>query len=105
MAFDLLALKNPTTGEIKMAPVGYSWTVLFFSCFPPLFRSDWKHFAIILVLNAFTFGFAGLVFSFIYNKMYIKDLIYTRGFKVTGCRSGNLQFIANKLGIELPMLG
>lgn len=103
MAFDQLILKNPMTGEVKKAPVGYSWTTLFFNCLPPLFRTDWKYFAILLILSFLTFGLSALVFSFIYNKLYVKDLIYSRGFKVTGCRSGNLQRVANSLGIELPM--
>jgi hypothetical protein len=104
MAFDTLQLKNPNTGELKEAPVGFSWTVLFWGFFPPLFRGDWKFTAIFLLLGMFTFGASNLVFSFIYNKFFIKDLIYKEGFKVTGSKKGNLQLISNKLGLELPML-
>ncbi len=104
MAFDVLTLKNPNTGELKQAPVGFSWTTFFFGFFPAIFRSDWKHVAIMAILAMFTFGVSSIVFAFIYNKMYIKDLIFTKGFKVTGCRSGNLQFISNNVGLELPMV-
>lgn len=103
MAFDVLALKNPNTGEIKMAPVGFSWTVLFFSFMPPAIRSDWKHFIIIGAAAFLTSGLAGVLFAFIYNKIYIKHLIYDKGFKVTGVRSNDLQRVANELGLELPL--
>jgi len=104
MAFDTLMLKNPVTGEIKKAPVGFSWTTFFFGFFPALFRSDWKWAIIIFIVAMVTFGIGNIVFAFIYNKLSIKDLIFSSGFKVTGAVSGNLQKISNKLEIELPML-
>jgi hypothetical protein len=33
-------MKNPSNGLIKDGFVGFSWTTLFFGCFPALFRSD-----------------------------------------------------------------
>lgn len=104
MAFDRLILKNPNTGEMKKAPVGYSWTTLFFGFFPALFRADWKWAIIIFLVNLVTWGFAAIVFSFIYNKLHIKELIFSKGFKVTGSEKGNIQYVANQLGLELPML-
>ena len=35
---------------------------------------------IILVASMFTFGFSNLVFCFIYNKLYINDLL-SQGYK------------------------
>jgi hypothetical protein len=104
MAFDVLKLKNPTTGEIKSAPVGFSWTTLFFTFFPAFIRSDWKLGVIQLVISFFTANVSALVFAFIYNKLHIKDLIFSSGFKVVGSEKGDLQKVANTLGIELPML-
>ncbi len=104
MAFDKLRLKNPNTGEIKEAPVGFSWTALFFGFFPALFRGDWKWAAIMFAVAFVTFGVSNIVFAFIYNKLHIQDLLFSKGFKVTGSQSGNLQNISNKLGLELPML-
>jgi len=71
-------LVNPTTKQVKQVKVGFSWTIFFWGIFPPLFRGDWKWFAIILALDIVTvFGapIVSLVFSFIYNKLYINDLI------------------------------
>ena len=104
MAFDTLQLKNPNTGELKNAPVGFSWTVFFFGFFPPIFRADWKFAAIFLILGFFTWGVSNLIFSFLYNKFYIKDLIYKSGFKVVGSEKGDLQKISYKLEMELPMI-
>jgi hypothetical protein len=103
MAFDTVNLKNPATGEIKQAPVGFSWTTLFFGFFVPIFRSDWLM-AVIFLCTAFvTAGMSNIVFAFMYNKIHVKNLLYKEGFKVTGSAKGDLQKISAKLGIELPM--
>ncbi|MFD7522363.1 DUF2628 domain-containing protein [Paenibacillus chitinolyticus] len=75
-------LKNDG-GVVKDVKVGFSWTTFFFSFFPALFRGDLKWAAIMFIislcLGAFTMGIGGLisgiVFSFVYNKIYIKELI------------------------------
>jgi hypothetical protein len=104
MAFDTLVLKNPNTGEIKNAPVGFSWTTFFFGFFPAIFRGDWKWAAIMFVVAFFTIGVGNIVFAFIYNKFYIKEQIYSNGFKVVSSAKGNLQRVSSNLGIELPVL-
>ncbi|MDT2830066.1 DUF2628 domain-containing protein [Vagococcus carniphilus] len=68
-------LYNPRTNQAKQAKVGFSWTVFFFGSIPALFRGDWKWFFIMLLANTFTAGFAHLVFMFLYNKLYLSDLI------------------------------
>ncbi|OOR50841.1 hypothetical protein BLX05_17590 [Bacillus pseudomycoides] len=73
-------LRNENTGQIKQAKLGFSWTVFFFGFFPAIFRGDWKWFLIILIASAFTFGFSNLVFCFIYNKIYINELL-SQGYK------------------------
>ena len=103
MAFDKLNLKNPSTGEIKQAPVGFSWTTFFFGMFVPLIRADWLMAVIMLGVAMITFGLSNIVFAFIYNKLYIKNLIYKEGFKVTGSNNGNLDKVSASLGLELPM--
>jgi hypothetical protein len=103
MAYTKIVFENPNTGHIKEAPVGFSWTVLFFGFFPPLFRGDWKWAIIMLLLALLTAGFSGLVFMFIYNKLYIKDLIGS-GFKAKSVETGTIDQVSQQLGINLPLL-
>ncbi|MGG5252510.1 DUF2628 domain-containing protein [Neobacillus sp. SM06] len=77
------ALLKNSGGVTKEVKVGFSWTTFFFGFFPALFRGDLKWAAILvvieLVLGSFTLGIgawvSGVVFSFVYNKIYIKELI------------------------------
>ncbi|HET7628727.1 MAG TPA: DUF2628 domain-containing protein [Bacillales bacterium] len=70
-------------GVTKQVKLGFSWTTFFFGFFPALFRGDLKWAAIMfitaLAVGVFTFGFGawipGIFFSFIYNKIFIKDLL------------------------------
>lgn len=102
MAYAKIYFKNPRTGQVKEAPVGFSWTVFFFGFFPPLFRGHWAGFAIILFAGLVTFGLSNLVFIFIYNKMYIKHLI-SEGYKAKS-GSADLDFIQQKFGSQIPRL-
>lgn len=75
-------LKN-NAGVVKNVKVGFSWTTFFFGFFPALFRGDLKWaiimFIVAAAIGSFTFGLGGLVadivFAFIYNKLYIKELL------------------------------
>ena len=67
-------------GQVKVVKEGFSWTMLFFGIFVPLYRGDWKWFLIILIANLFTYGLASVAFAFIYNKIYIDDLL-EKGYK------------------------
>lgn len=82
-------LFNPVTKQAKQVKVGFSWTVLFFGFLPPLFRGDWKWAVIMLVAGMFSFGLSGLIFMFIYNKLYINDLI-SSGYKAGDEASQNM---------------
>ena len=77
-----IRLRN-TAGVVKEVKVGFSWTTFFFGFIPALIRGDLK-WALIMVLLAgvagvFTLGVGawipGIIFSFIYNKIYIKNLM------------------------------
>lgn len=103
MAFTSIMFENPHTGGIKEAPVGFSWTTLFFGFFPALFRGDWKWAIIMLIIGVITFGFGFFVFMFIYNRLYIKDLIGS-GYKAKSIASGDMDFAQSKLGLVLPRL-
>ncbi|MGG3510355.1 DUF2628 domain-containing protein [Paenibacillus lautus] len=75
-------LKNDA-GVTKQVKVGFSWTTLFFAFFPALFRGDLKWAVIMFIISAvvgpFTLGIgawiSGIIFSFVYNKIYIKELL------------------------------
>lgn len=70
-------------GVTKQVKVGFSWTTFFFGFFPALFRGDLK-WAVIMFITAtfigvFTLGLGawipGIIFSFVYNKIHIKELL------------------------------
>lgn len=80
-------LESPE-GEIKEVKVGFSWITLFFYCFVPFFRKDWKWLGIMLgamilggmlslSLNVDTGIGLGLniAFAILYNNFYINDLL------------------------------
>lgn len=103
MAFTTIVFKNPHTGAIKEAPVGFSWTVFFFGFFPPLFRGDWKWAIIMALLGLFTLGLSNVVFMFIYNKLYIKELIGS-GFKSQAMAKEDVELLSAKVGMQIPTL-
>ena len=88
--------KNSLTKE---APVGFSWTTLFFGFFPALIRGDMKWAVIIFAATFVTFGLAVIVFAFIYNRLYIQSLV-EKGFRVKNY-SGNKILIEQKTNIKL----
>lgn len=102
MAFDKITLVNSNTGETKIAPVGFSWTTFCFSGIPALIRGDWKNGGIMLLCALITSGIANFVFCFMYNKMYIKELVFKQGFKATACESNNWDRVTKSLGFNLP---
>ncbi len=113
MAYTTIVFTKETTGQIREAPVGLSWTTFFFGVFPALFRGDWKWAVIMTLIGAiafwlsdfvFMFILSNLIFMFIYNKIYIKDLVLN-GFKAKTLTKGNmndLDDISNKIGITIP---
>ena len=70
----IVRLKNDI-GMIKEAKIGFSWTNFFFGAFVPALRGDWKYAGIMVVCAMLTAGISTLVFPFLYNKLYIKDLL------------------------------
>lgn len=84
----MITLRNDA-GVTKEIKVGFSWSVLFFGFFVPLFRGDWKWAAIMAVSSLFaasiTYGIGGWVILFIfalnYNDWYKNDLL-NKGYKV-----------------------
>ena len=98
MAFATITFENKS-GVVKDAPVGFSQTTFFFGFFPALIRGDWLWAVIIFAATFVTFGLAGLVFAFIYNRLYIQSLL-KQGFKVRNY-SGDKALIEAKAQIKL----
>ena len=72
-------------GQGKEIKIGFSWTMLFFGVFVPLFRSDWKWFVILVIANIIFLQvnlafLPTLIFCFLYNKLYARDL-YNAGYR------------------------
>lgn len=103
MAYTTIIFKNPHTGAIKEAPVGFSWTTFFFGLFPALFRGDWKWAVIQFLLAMLTMNLSSIVFCFIYNNLYIKELIGS-GFKAESIGSGDFNYASSKVGMQIPQL-
>jgi formylglycine-generating enzyme required for sulfatase activity len=70
-----IRLKHSVSNLIIEAKVGYSWTVLFFGIFVPLFRGDILWSIISLVTTILTGGIFWWIFPSFYNKIYIKSLL------------------------------
>jgi hypothetical protein len=100
MAFDTIYFQNPNTNQRREAPVGFSWTCFFFGCFVPLFRSDWKWTLIMFACSLATYGLSQFVFIFIYNKLYIKDLI-NDGYRVKSIENGTIGDLEKELGLTI----
>lgn len=86
MAHSTLIMENQTTGELVRAPVGWSWTSLFFGFFVPFFRQDWLGGFVSLILTIFVAGAVNIVMAFMYNRYYIGAKV-KEGFVVTGAES------------------
>ena len=73
MAFAVISFENKRSNQLKLAPVGYSWTNLIFGFFVPLFRGDWKWAIIFLIVGMFIFilyfGIGGRL-----SKTYINNV-------------------------------
>lgn len=102
MAFAKVYLKNPKTGQMREAPVGFSWTTFFFGFFPALLRSDWLGAVVQLCLSLVTFGLSNLIFMFTYNRWYLKRLV-NDGFEVSSS-TGDIDYIEQRVSQQLPRL-
>lgn len=76
----MIVLRNEM-GITKQVKVGFSWTMLLFGVFVPLYRGDIKWFLITLFVGFLTVGISWWIFPFFYNKVYYEDLL-SKGYKV-----------------------
>lgn len=100
MAYTKISLTNGV--EIKMAPVGFSWTTLCFGGWPALIRQDWIWGFGLLIACLFSWGLAGVIAAFVYNKIYIKNLL-EKGYRVKDTPGITDEQLKNYLGyVTLP---
>ena len=95
-----IMLKHPQTGVIKQGFYGFSWTTFFFGGFPALFRGDIVIGLAVIVITMITFGIAGIIWAFIYNKKYTLGLI-EKGY-ILASSEGENALARQKLGIGNP---
>lgn len=79
MPSNKLILKNPRTDLLKEAPIGFSWTILFFDFFVPLYRKDFLWAFVMILCDAVSFGLSTFYFAFAYNRIYAQSL-FKKGF-------------------------
>jgi hypothetical protein len=102
MAFTTLIMENQYTKETKKAPVGVSWTSLFFSFWVPLFRGHISAMFLWLILFMCSGGLLIIVQGLVYNKSYLKFLI-NNGYQVKHSPIP-LELVASKLKMHLPVV-
>lgn len=69
-----VTLKN-STGVVKTAKVGFSWTTFFFGGWVALFRGQWGEVVKWFLLNPITIGIWGLCQCWTSNKKHVISLI------------------------------
>lgn len=70
-----IRLKHPQSGLVKTGYYGFSWTTLFFSGFPALFRGDLVTGVLVLLLSASSFWIVAIIWAFLYNRVYTSRLL------------------------------
>lgn len=64
-----ITLTHPS-GVKKKVKVGFSWTLLFFGLWVPVFRADWNSLLRMWLLGMCTLGIYVIVACWTYNKRY-----------------------------------
>ena len=85
-----VSLINKSTNEIRKSATGFSFTMLFWGFFPPLFRSDRKWAIIVFIVNLASNAvipgavfITGIIFGVTYNKTHLNELM-NQGFVPQG---------------------
>ena len=99
MAHSKINLEND--GLVKVAPIGFSWTVFFFNGLPPLIRGHIVIGVIMFITGIITYGIVGVIMAFFYNKIYLNYLL-DKGYRFQDVLSGkSKEEIEKSLGMEL----
>ena len=73
--FKMSKINLTRDGEVKEVSTGFSRSTILLGFLVPFYRGDIKWAVIMLVCTVITSGTSVLVFPWIYNKIYIKNLI------------------------------
>ena len=76
-------LRHKESGILQTAYIGWSWTMLVFGFFVPLFRGDFKWAILMIVIHLVAGGITAgigtlltwLIFALFYNKWYSRGLL------------------------------
>ena len=82
MAYANVEFEDPDNGRRYVAPVGFSWTTLFFGFFPALLRGHLVGAAVQIGAFVCTAGLSSLAFPSFYNKWYLGDAL-KKGYRLT----------------------
>ena len=105
MAKTKVALYHRESKKLRLAPVGFSWTTLFFGLCPQLFRSPraWLLTLAMTIVVPLTTGAGNIVFAVFANQLYIKTLI-RKGFRLRNIPPDQLEEVLSKIGISRARL-
>ena len=70
-----IRLRHAQSGVITTGVYGFSWTTLFFSGFPAIFRGDLITGVIVLILSASSFWLVAIIWALLYNRVYTTRLL------------------------------
>ena len=73
MAAAKVSLRHSKSGEVREAPVGFSWTTLCLGFIVAFYRNDrnWSFLQFLLIPTVLPW----FIFPVIYNKLYIRTLL------------------------------
>jgi hypothetical protein len=72
---DAIMLRHRGTGIRKKGFHGFSWTTLFFSGFPAMFRGDLITGVLLFLASTMTCWLAAILWAFVYNRVYTLKLL------------------------------
>lgn len=109
MAYAIVDLKHPQSGQSRAAPVGICWPMAVLGPFPALYRRDWHHFLPFLGLAIISLGITSWILMLSYNQMYLRRALKS-GYRAVYVRDkqGNalaLEDIEARENLYIPIFG
>lgn len=99
MAHSFITFQHPCTMRVETAPVGFSWTALFFGFALLAYHGKWAWSTGLLLITLFLGPLPNLIMCWFYNKNRIHTL-WNKGYRVVAIDS---EFDRNSLSEELNL--